>query len=101
MYLEKRFYKIYSPLTDDKLQYVIPGGKTLYVEEFGGDASYHSDTYIIISFDGQVLFSTFGSSEHKTSVELVGDDAKSIDIYCNNNSIDNKSLGGFWKGRLL
>lgn len=101
MYIENRFYNTLLPNGSEENIYVVPDGKTLYIEELNGDGAFISQAFVCIMWDGIIIFSTHGSSSQASNLELVGDGIKSIKIINDNKSPDTQTIGAFWKGRLL
>ena len=85
----------------DKLEYIPPNGKTLYVEEFSGDAAFIADAMVCISYNGEIIFSTHGSANRKASNIFVGDGVKKLIIDLDNSSNGPETIGAYWRGRLL
>lgn len=101
---ERRFYSSVSGLATATDSYIVPSGKMLSVEEFGGNAATHPDTTVRIVWDyggasPEILFATHGDMiRQPIGINVLGNGVKVIAIILVNDQAASTFLGGFWIG---
>ena len=101
--MRRRFYRSVATLDQEEDSYDIPVGKSLRVEEIGGNAGASPDTLVCIIYDQggaaeEILFSTHGDGNAPIDKILAG--GTTLKIIIDNDTASTESMGGFWKARL-
>ncbi len=103
--IEESFYKPLISGQQDSSEHLIENGKTLYLSELGGDASFDSQTVVSIVIEDaggtEIIFSTSGSQKRNTTREFIGDGVRKIIINITNNMPTPQTIGAYWIGREL
>jgi hypothetical protein len=96
--MEQRFYKSVAPFTTDRMDFVVPQNKTLFLSEVGGDAALVSDVVALVMWGADIIFSTHSSASQKSETRLDGDGVRAVSIVLENNTAINQVIGGYWVG---
>ena len=103
---EQREYHDVAATTTSNYDYLVPDGKTIYLEELGGDAAINNPNVLVkIEWDPagtpECVMVTSGDTVQNTKKSFAGDGVKVLRIVLDNQSATTQSIGAYYLGDIV